>query len=57
MLRDVLAAVEAASTPNLYPETVKPFCHIRKLTDKNVRIRRVGEETYFWLEPDDRSDA
>ena len=27
------------------------------LTDKNVRIRRVGEEIYFWLEPDHRLDS
>jgi hypothetical protein len=57
MLRDVLTAVEAAPTLNLHPKTFKPFYRIGKLTDKNVRIRRVGEEIYLSLEPDDRSDA
>ena len=57
MLRDVLTALEAAPTLNLHPETVKSFCRISKLTDKNVRIRLVSEEMYLSLEPDDRSDA
>jgi excisionase family DNA binding protein len=36
MLRDVLTAVEAASTLNLHPETVKRFCRIGKLHGEKV---------------------
>ena len=57
MLRDVLTAVETAPTLKLHPEKVKPSCRIGKLTDKNVRIRRIGEEISLPLEPNDRSGA
>ena len=36
MIRDVLTAVEAASTLNLHPETVKRFCRIGKLYGEKV---------------------
>ncbi len=38
MLRDVLTAVEAASTLNLHPETVKRFCRIGKLKGEKVSV-------------------
>jgi hypothetical protein len=36
MLRDVVTAIEAASTLNLHPETVKRFCRIGKLYGEKV---------------------
>ena len=36
MQRDVLTALEAASTLNLHPETVKRFCRIGKLRGEKV---------------------
>ena len=38
MLRDALTAVEAASTLNLHPETVKRFCRIGKLKGEKVSV-------------------
>ena len=51
MLRDVLTAVEAASTLNLHPETVKRFCRIGKLKGEKLSvgwlIRRTEIETFL----------
>ena len=38
MQRDVLTALEAASTLNLHPETVKRFCRIGKLKGEKVSV-------------------
>lgn len=57
MMRDLLSAVEANPTLNLRPNTYKPSSRIEKLTDNNIRIRRVVEEIYLPIEPDDRCYA
>ena len=38
MQRDVLTVLEAASTLNLHPETVKRFCRIGKLKGEKVSV-------------------
>ena len=50
MLRDVVTAIEAASTLNLHPETVKRFCRIGKLYGEKVNggwlISKTEVETF-----------
>ena len=38
MQRDVLTVLEATSTLNLHPETVKRFCRIGKLKGEKVSV-------------------
>ena len=53
MQRDVLTALEAASTLNLHPETVKRFCRIGKLKGEKLSVGwRKGSNANYSSEQD-----